>query len=195
LTKFKILSIRRKFHIPVKAKLIGFLGTVTFDKGIRDFISLSKYLLRNNPNYYFVIVGDGPALTWCKCQVSEHEFFRKYIFVGYQSDVRQYLGIFDYFYFPTRHHEGLSMALLESFSMGRIVITRDIGGNREVVRNGYNGFIYRNLSKHIVFKTISQVNRNLKLRARIMRNARNTIIRDFNIKNQARNLRKILLDI
>ena len=39
------------------------------------------------------------------------------------------------------YHEGLSLSLLEAAMMGKKIIATDIGGNREVVKDGVTGFL------------------------------------------------------
>jgi glycosyltransferase involved in cell wall biosynthesis len=195
LTRDRIRLMRKVMNVPTKAKIVGFLGTITFEKGIDEFILLSKRLLKRSNKYCFLIIGDGPALLWCRRRVKDLKVSHKYIFTGYQQDVRNYLGIMDIFYFPTRHHEGISLAILEAFSMGKIVLTRNIGGNREIIRNNYNGYIYKNMNIHAMSRIISDLNKNPALRRRISNNARNTVLREYNITYQAKRLGKIFFQL
>jgi len=44
---------------------------------------------------------------------------------------------------PSRH-ETFSMAALEAMALGKPVIMSDVGGARELVKHGVNGYLYRN---------------------------------------------------
>jgi glycosyltransferase involved in cell wall biosynthesis len=191
----RIRLIRKLLNVPRKAKIIGFLGTVTLEKGIDEFILLSRKLLRRSKNYRFLIIGDGSAMAWCRKRIKSLKISDKYIFTGYQQDIRNYLGLLDIFFFPTRHNEGISLAILEALSMGQIVLTRNIGGNREIIRNNYNGFIYKKININAMIRIISKLNKNRALRRKISKNARNTILTEYNIKYQAKRLGKILIQL
>ena len=45
-------------------------------------------------------------------------------------------------YVSTSKAEGLSNAILEALSFGLPVVASNVGGNIEIIKNGYNGFIY-----------------------------------------------------
>jgi len=55
---------------------------------------------------------------------------------------KEYLARVDIFLFPTHHYEGVSMAIRER-GVWYPVLATDIGGCREIITNGYNGFLYK----------------------------------------------------
>jgi glycosyltransferase involved in cell wall biosynthesis len=62
-------------------------------------------------------------------------------FVGALDDVRPVLAALDVFVLPSIAVESFSNAALEAMSMGRPVILSDIGGAREMISEGVEGYV------------------------------------------------------
>ena len=122
---------------------IGFLGNVSKEKGIIEFLDVAYALLENNAYALFCVIGDGPLLEWARRYAKKLKIQKNIVFTGYVEDVRKYLTQIDILFFPTHHHEGLSLALLEAMAMGKIVVARDIGGNRELIIDKKTGFLFK----------------------------------------------------
>jgi len=122
---------------------IGFLGSITKEKGIKEFLDTAYALLQKHAYASFCIIGDGPLLEWAKQYVRILKIQKNVLFTGHVDDISNYVQHIDTMYFPTRHLEGLSLAILESLAMGKIIVARDIGGNRELVVNKKTGFLFQ----------------------------------------------------
>lgn len=186
LSKMKIQKLKRRFHIKPASIIVGFLGTVTNEKGIEDFVNVSSKLLKKNLNYHFLVIGDGPFLPWVKNTIRKLHITTNYICTGFMEDVRSYLGIVDILFLPTRHYEGLSLAILEAQAMGEIVITSDMGGNPEIITHGVNGFLYKKLVKAVIVKRIVKLGLHRSRMVDLKRRARENIMHRFNIQIQAK---------
>jgi len=64
----------------------------------------------------------------------------KVIFLGIRRDIPEIMSAADA-YVMSSAWEGLPMVLLEAASMGLPIVATDVGGNREIVFNGKNGFL------------------------------------------------------
>lgn len=119
---------------------IGFIGRLTEDKGVFDFIDLCKGLLSSNINLSVVIVGDGPL-------VKEVEAFVKIYNVEYyrhleQSKLPQIYQTLDLFIFPTtRITESLGLVGLEAMACGVPVVAYDVGGPSDYISHCYDSYL------------------------------------------------------
>jgi len=180
------IGIRNKMHIQNESKVIGFLGTVTREKGIEDFLDISVKLVDGGENFEFLMIGGGPELLWMKKRVKFLRLDKLYHFVGFVDDTKKYLGIIDIFLFPTLHQEGISMAILEAQSMEKVVFTRDIGGNSEIIRNKENGYLYAQWNNETISRDIINFFSDPRVLVKVGKEARENVVTRYNIKDQAR---------
>ncbi len=191
-SKSEMSLLRKKFHINPNTTVIGYLGTVTWQKGIEDFLAVSKALLKHSKNFHFIVIGDGELLNSIKASIKREKLSEYYLFTGFVEDVDVYLGVIDVLLLPTHHYEGLSLAILEAQSMGKVVITSNMGGNSEIIRNGKNGVIYKKLNVGTIAKTIENLSNHKSKMVALGAEARQNIVTRFNIRAQAK---KFLKDI
>ena len=123
--------------------VIGYLGSIAKEKGISMFIGAARTIIQKRAYASFCVIGNGPDLDWARNYAKRFHMQKRVIFTGYVSDPSQYMSTIDILFFPTHHHEGLSMALLESMAHGKIVVVRDIGGNRELAIDKKTGFLFQ----------------------------------------------------
>lgn len=102
---------------------------------------------------HFTWVGDGEDREELEKKAQEENLNIK--FTGFSSQPMNYLIQADW-YISTSRFEGLPYALIEAASVGLPIIASNVKGNNEVVRNGYNGFLFESeneavdLISHIV---------------------------------------------
>ncbi len=133
-------KMQRELNISDKTLCIGYIGNVNKEKGIVRFVEVAKLLLQNEKDYFFVVVGDGPELSLAKESTSYLK--DNFLFTGHVEDVKKYIASMDILLLPTEHHEGISLAMLEAMFMNVCVVTKDIGGNRELVEDSVTGVLY-----------------------------------------------------
>jgi glycosyltransferase involved in cell wall biosynthesis len=90
---------------------------------------------------HLAIAGDGPMREFLKRRAAELEITERVHFIGEIEDVRPLLGALDVFVLPSIAVESFSNAALEAMSMARPVILSDIGGAREMIDDGVEGYV------------------------------------------------------
>lgn len=195
LDRNKINTLKKMFHILRKSFVLGYLGTVTDEKGIKDFVLVSSMLFKRDKKFHFVVIGDGPLLTWVKHSVKKLKMSKYYTCSGFVDDVTKYLGVIDILFLPTRHYEGLPLAILEAQSMGKVVITSPMGGNSEIIQNGINGFLFSGLNKTSIVKHIAAMRFSKSRMLELNRQARKNIMKRFNIEVQKKKFVEFLQNI
>jgi glycosyltransferase involved in cell wall biosynthesis len=129
-------------------KAVGLSGTLVVTvarlykwKNIDVLISLVPDL---PPESKLVIVGGGPEEDYLKGLANDLGVSDRVVFVGSvpQSQVALYLRACDVFVLNTRY-EGLSHTILECMDTGIPVVATAVGGNMELVEDGFNGFLVK----------------------------------------------------
>ena len=120
---------------------IGYLGRVVGLKRVQLLPELAQYLYRKGfLNFRIHIVGDGEALDEVKTAVIQSGLSEYFIFHGFQSQVKEYYRLFDFFVNPSSE-ECLSIAMIDAGMSSLPIVAFDVGGNNEIVVHGKTGYI------------------------------------------------------
>jgi glycosyltransferase involved in cell wall biosynthesis len=146
-TDFKALDIAKeeaRKKIGIHGNIIISIGRLVPWKGFRMLIKIMPQLLEINQFFRLVIVGSGPDMGALRAMISNLGLDRKVFVVGSKSheELRTYLAASEIFILNSGY-EGFSHQILEAMAAGVPVIASAIGGNKEVIHQGENGFLIR----------------------------------------------------
>ena len=112
-------------------------------KGFLGLIKAMPEIIKFNPSANLYILGDGPERESLEDESHKLRLKDKIFFTGRVShlDVLGYFKGGDVFVLNTAY-EGLSHVILESLAMGIPIVTTNIGGNPEVIREGVDGLLF-----------------------------------------------------
>lgn len=118
------------------------------------FCELCKF----TDNVHLTILGDGVQRGELEAKIEENHLQEKITLAGLVGDVEKYLASAD-IYVASSTYEGLPLTVLEAMASGLPVISTDVGGISEVVKDGENGILvspgdeigYVNALKNLVF--------------------------------------------
>jgi glycosyltransferase involved in cell wall biosynthesis len=135
-------ALRREFGIPGGATLLGVVARLEPEKGHRYLIDAMPAILREAPETWLVIVGEGSLDADLRAQAaslpapaSEH-----IIFTGRREDVAAITGDLDVAVLPSlREAQGIS--ILEAMARRKPVVASAVGGIPEVLTNGLDGLL------------------------------------------------------
>ena len=149
------LTIRSELNIPPDAPIIGFIGRLTEQKGVRYLLEAAALLKITCPGIYMVIVGDG-VLSEDLQRLSKSLDLSNVIFAGFQRDVKKYLCMLDVLVLPSLF-EGLPVTLLEAMAAGVPSIASRVGGVPEVLEDGVTGFLVEPKQVNLLAQTIERL--------------------------------------
>jgi PEP-CTERM/exosortase A-associated glycosyltransferase len=130
------------------AVVLGFLGSFYAYEGLGLLLDALPGILAREPRVRVLLVGGGPQDAALKKQAQHLGVADKTIFAGRvpHADVNRYYGLVDLLVYPR-----LAMRLtnlvtplkpLEAMAQGRLLVASDVGGHRELIRDGANGFLF-----------------------------------------------------
>ena len=135
--KFKVLPE------PADGPIVMFPARVIGDKGVHEFVAAAKALKSRGRRAHFVIVGrtdpDNPTDVG-EPQIREWERDGLVEWWGFSNDMADTLPKANIVCMPS-YREGLPRVLIEAAACGRAIVTADVPGCREIVKNGENGFL------------------------------------------------------
>jgi glycosyltransferase involved in cell wall biosynthesis len=183
ITNEKRKCLHKDLRIPESSFIIGFVGRMVKEKGIREIVKAIPSIQAKIKNVQFLLIGpaekdqfDGLSEEFLKSL--EKEF--PVTWVGFSSEIKNLVSIMDVFILPT-YREGVPRALMEASAMKCPCIATDVRGCREVVVDGKTGFLIEPRSGEALEKAIINIWSMSKEQRTIMGNlAREHIVHHFN---------------
>jgi glycosyltransferase involved in cell wall biosynthesis len=133
--------LRAELGVRPESLLVGTVGMCRPEKNQDVLLTMMRRMRVARVDAHLVIAGDGPRRALLERRAAELEIAERVHFIGAIEDVRPVLAALDVFVLPSIAVESFSNAALEAMSMGRPVILSDIGGAREMIRDGVDGYV------------------------------------------------------
>jgi len=129
--------------------VLGFLGSFYSYEGLDLLIEALPRILAAKPEVRVLLVGGGPEDGTLRALVGRLGLADKVVFTGRvpHGEVVRYYALVDVLVYPR-----ISMRLtelvtplkpLEAMAEGKIVVASDVGGHRELIRDGDTGILFR----------------------------------------------------
>ena len=131
-------AARRRFEIPLNAKVLISVGGLVERKGMHRVIACLPALIEHHPDLHYLVVGGGSAegdmRAELDAQVAALGLNERVHFLGSLApdELKWPLSAADVFVLATRN-EGWANVFLEAMACGLPVVSTDVGGNAEVV--------------------------------------------------------------
>lgn len=119
------------------------IARIVADKGVREYAGAARLLRKKWPDATFRLMGPLAVANRTAIDAAEVEGWQAEGLIEYlpaAEDVRPAIAQSDFVVLPS-YREGLSRVLLEAAAMGRPIVTTDVTGCRDVVRDGENGLL------------------------------------------------------
>lgn len=120
--------------------IISNVGRLSEQKGQIYFIEAAKDVVSKYNNVYFFIIGSGEDEEKLKEQIKKLNLEDKIFMLGYRKDIKSLMRQSDIICLSSLW-EGLPLVPIEAISLGKIVVSTDVGGTCEIIQNGFNGYI------------------------------------------------------
>ena len=136
--------LRNKIKVKESTILIGIVGRLVPIKNHEMFFDVASELLKDDsmPDVKFVVIGDGERAEYLKNYVIEKGLKDKIIFHGWIKNIEEAYTDLDIVAL-TSLNEGTPVSLIEAMASGKPVISTDVGGVKDIVREGYNGLLVK----------------------------------------------------
>ncbi len=130
------IEFQRRFFDKNSEVVIGYTGRIIPSKGIR--ILIDAFHAVKNPNVKLKLFGGtGSALSFLKPKNDDRvTFYGEY----HTDNINDVLSKIDVLVVPSLWYEVSPLVIQEAFLAGKPVITSELGGMKELVEDGINGF-------------------------------------------------------
>jgi PEP-CTERM/exosortase A-associated glycosyltransferase len=129
-------------------EVIGFIGSFYDYEGLDDLIAAMPALIAQRPSAQLVLVGGGPMEESLRAQAAASPAADRIRFVGRvpHQEVERYYSLVDVLAYPRKRMRLTDLVTplkpLEAMAQRRLVAASDVGGHRELIRDGETGTLF-----------------------------------------------------
>jgi len=134
------VSLRRELGFEPSHRVVVMAARLEARKGHSYLFRAVRRIVGRHPELRVLIVGEGPIRSELEAECRALEIEAYVQFLGHRHDLPRVLAAADVSVL-TSLWEGLPRVLVQSAAAGRPIITFDVEGAWEVVRDGRNGFV------------------------------------------------------
>lgn len=132
--------VRRELGIRSDEFIWLAVGRLVPVKDYENMITAFSRVIGKQSNSVLLIVGIGPDREALEQLCVTLQVQQQVKFLGLRRDISSLMSVADAFLLSSKW-EGLPMVLLEACASGLPIVATDVGGNKEVVHEGLNGYL------------------------------------------------------
>jgi PEP-CTERM/exosortase A-associated glycosyltransferase len=135
-------------ELGLDGEVIGFIGSFYDYEGLDDLIAAMPALIAQRPGAQLMLVGGGPMEASLRAQAAASPAAARIRFVGRvpHHEVERYYSLVDVLAYPRKRMRLTDLVTplkpLEAMAQGRLVAASDVGGHRELIRDGETGTLF-----------------------------------------------------
>ncbi len=169
-----------------KKKTIDFLfvGRMIKEKGVELFIEMAKQIKSEYQNVEFHTCGFTPVDSNLDFDMF-HDYEKKGYFInhGVVKDIQSLHKFTNCLVLPTYYREGVPRSLIEAASSAIPIITTDNVGCRDIVEDGYNGYLVKKNDYDSLYTAVKQfLDNSEEVRSMLGKCGRNKVLEQFDEK-------------
>lgn len=144
----KDAELEEKLNLKAK-KVIGFLGSFYAYEGLMLLVSAMPGILRRMPDARLLLVGGGSQREALEARVEELGIGHAVIMTGRvpHAEIDRYYSLVDVLAYPRLHMRLTDLVTplkpLEAMALKKPVVASDVGGHRELIRDGETGILFK----------------------------------------------------
>ena len=146
-----------------------------------EILHIVRDLLNAGKNIKVTFVGDGPDFNKAMRVADELQLGDSVVFLGARTDVAELLPKFDVFLLLS-NWEGFPISIIEAMRAGLPVIASDVGGVKEAVKDGVNGYLVHKNDTDLV-GILSSLSENYEIKAQFGVQGRRDYQQYFAVRN------------
>lgn len=183
-------KLREKYKISNKTILS--ISRLVEWKGFDTLIELMPEILKIDPEYRLLIIGDGPDKDKLQKAIEKVNLGDKVKLLPRvdHDTVLNYLKACDLFILNTGY-EGLSHLIIEAMQVGIPVLTSNIGGNPELIQNNETGILFEYNNRESILNAI-KASKDTENVNKMIKNSQNLVKEKFSKAEMIKKIEKEL---
>lgn len=160
---FKPLNLNKPdFNLSVTDKILISCGRINQVKGWELIIDSFNILIQKDKNIKLFFIGDGEDRNKLEEKINKYNLSNYIKIVGFQTpnQVLEWTNLADIVLVGS-YKEGWSISMLEALACGKPIVSTNVSGAKEMIKEGQNGFI---VNSRIPKEYAEKINDCLKLK-------------------------------
>lgn len=133
-------TLRAEYGIPEGSPIVGVVGRLEPEKGHPTLLEAWPLVLREVPEAYLLVVGEGSRREALEAQAAEIGIADRVVFTGRRDDVPAVTAALDVAVLPS-YREAQGLTILEAMALSRPVVASNVGGIPEMVVHERTGLL------------------------------------------------------
>ena len=179
-------------------RYITSIGRPSYQKNPLFMVEVAHGIHLKHPDIKFYLLGVGfysPMLEDMKKLIHQYEMddtFYLLPWLSHEETLKYVKG--SMLYFMTSLYEGLPISVIEAMSLGKAIVASDVLGNKDCVKDGYNGYLLP-LKEEVFVEKMNDLIENDEKRKEMEKNSRSYFETDFFIDNRIKALEDIYTEV
>jgi glycosyltransferase involved in cell wall biosynthesis len=169
---------------PATIPVVGLASRMLREKGVVDFVAAASELKRQGVQARFVLIGDPDFGNPDSHTVEELQQWAAAGAVewwGKQNNMADVLARCHIVTLPTYYGEGVPKVLIEAAAVGRPIVTTNLPGCRDIVRDEVNGILIAPRDSHLLADALARLIANPQLRVEMGVRGRALVEQEFSL--------------
>jgi len=181
-----------KNDLQERAPLVGYIGRLSAEKGVLNFVEALPKTLKKRPDLTVLIIGEGELEDEIRMLLDRDPLRSKVTFKAWvpHTEISSYLAKLKLLVLPS-HTEGLPNVVLEAMACGTPVLATPVGAVPHIIKDKETGFLIRDNSPEGIAEDIVAILSYPRLRE-TARDARTLVERDFRYERAVDSWRHVL---
>jgi glycosyltransferase involved in cell wall biosynthesis len=133
-------TLRDEYGMEPGSQIVGVVARLEPEKGHQTLLDAWPHVLREVPDAYLLIVGEGNRRDALEQRASANRVGHRVVFTGRRDDVPAVTAALDVAVLPS-HREAQGLSILEAMALSRPVVASDVGGIPEMIEDGVTGLL------------------------------------------------------
>lgn len=179
-------------------RYITSIGRPSYQKNPLFMVEVAHGIHLKHPDIKFYLLGVGfysPMLEDMKKLIHQYDMddtFYLLPWLSHEKTLKYVKG--SMLYFMTSLYEGLPISVIEAMTLGKAIVASDVLGNKDCVKDGYNGYLLP-LKEEVFVEKMNDLIENDEKRKEMEKNSRSYFETDFFIDNRIKALEDIYTEI
>lgn len=179
-------------------RYITSIGRPSYQKNPLFMVEVAHGIHLKHPDIKFYLLGVGfysPMLEDMKKLIHQYDMddtFYLLPWLSHEETLKYVKG--SMLYFMTSLYEGLPISVIEAMSLGKAVVASDVLGNKDCVKDGYNGYLLP-LKEEVFVEKMNDLIENNEKRKEMEKRSRSYFESDFFIDNRIKALEDIYTEV